>query len=685
MKISNAQLDWREDGLPWSKQYDDVYFSRDDAEGESQHVFIDANKLRERWQRDLPKDRFAIAELGFGSGLNFMQTAQLWQSLSPGSARLHYLAFEKHPLKVADLKRLHALWPGLANISDELLAQYPEHTAGCHRLLLAHNVTLDLFYGDAAKQLAAHAQVRPWSVDCWYLDGFSPDHNPDLWGETLFSLLAQASAAEATLSTYSVAGNVRRGLSAAGFNVQKLAGFGRKREMLFASKSASNIQNLQPVPEPWRRLPKSAASRGHAVVIGAGLAGCSTARSLAQRGWRVTVLERANQPAAEASGIAQLALRCRFFKQITPATEFFTLAYLYAGRQFNRLAEAADICWHSSGVIQTFAAMNRSSALTSAMLSANYDERLVKSVSQQQASELAKVALTAAGWLLPNGGWLQPNALCANYLAHPNIECRTGCDVNLIESDAAGRWQLYAPDDTDNRCATNAEPIAHADIVIIANSGTAQRFTQSSYLPLQQVRGQVTLARTTPMSEKLAMVMCGERTVFPALECDEEMMGDVHTIAASYSATDVQLTAQQEDTHANLNLAAQNFVEPPLFSATSATDQVAFRCNSSDRFPVIGQLADRTEVVSRLAGLSRNARQQFEAAQLPAESLYYPGLYINVAHGSNGLATCPLGAELLASMICNENLPCNDEAVYALNPIRFLIRELKQQRAGVNS
>jgi len=689
MKIHNAALDWREDGLPYSATYDDVYFSRDDAEGESQHVFLVANGLRERWQDAAPDSRFVIAELGFGSGLNFMQTAALWRAVSTPTARLHYLAFEKHPLTRDDLQRLHSLWPACQYSSEELLAQYPEHTAGCHRLQLAHNITLDLFYGDANTQLAAHSGIRNWRIDCWYLDGFNPKHNPQLWTETLFATMARLSADKATLSSYSVAGTVRRGLTAAGFKVEKRPGFGRKRELLFASRHRDDLTQGQTAPqakqttaptntanttrEPWWQLPTSERLSGHTVVIGAGLAGCSTAFSLARRGWRVTVVERQPHPAAAASGIKQLALRCRFFRQCTEATEFFTHAFLYTARHFRQLQDHSDIGWHESGVMQTASALNRSTALTFAELSSNYDNRLVNAVSQSQASELAGVALAADQWHLPNAGWIRPEALCKAYLSHPNITLLTEYEVQELSLDQNRQWQLHSAD--------SAQSGLIADVVVIANSYSAQQFSQSNYLPLAQVRGQVTQCPVSRDSARLAQVVCGERSVFPAsTELLAESVTAAHTIASSYSSINASELVTSEEDCRNLQLAALNFTEPGVITQTVSASQVAFRCNSSDRFPVIGQLANRPETVTRLAALDSKARHRFAADEVAPNAIYYPGLYVNIAHGSNGLATCPLGAELLASLIGNETLPCPDAAVQALNPMRFVIRELKKQQ-----
>lgn len=673
MKISNANLEWREDGMPYAVDYSDIYFSRDDAESESEHVFIAANSLRDRWQALPAGSRFTIAELGFGSGLNFMQSLRLWQEMPTAHSRLHYIALELHPFSLADMRRLHAFWPACAKPSSMLLPQYPEHTAGCHRLQLQDNVTLDLYYGDAAVQLASHTTFAHCTIDCWYLDGFSPSHNPDLWHPDLLARVAALSAAGTTLSTYSVAGAVRQQLSAVGFAVKKLPGFGRKREMLLATKQDSpdiSAQGLaasnKRLDAPWMHVPVAQPVKGHAVVIGAGIAGSSTARSLAERGWQVTVLDQGTGLAGDTSAIPQMALRCRLFKQSDFASAFFTQAFLFANRQFHCMQARHDMQWHATGVVQLHGALNRNMPFTDTELTSVYSPQIVTPLSQAEANTLAGIELAAEGWWLPLGGWLQPAALCAAYLDHPSITLHSRCKASAIELQQDQTWQI--------RTGNPGLPVVDSDIVVIANGAAAAEFTQCSYLPLHSVRGQTTTIAGSNLSRGLGIVVNGVRTIFPTNAAGS------HTVAASYATESKSLLAQQQDDSSNLAGAAANFVDSGVIVPEVLASSVAMRCNSSDRLPVVGRLANQSATRATLAPLGRNARHEFADADIESSTLYYPGLYINIAHGSNGLATCPLSAELLASLISNENLPCAGASAEALNPIRFLVRELKQQR-----
>ncbi|PPD51904.1 MAG: hypothetical protein CTY12_07175 [Methylotenera sp.] len=224
---SPAKLEWR-DGQPYASTYQDVYFSSDNGLLETDYVFLQGNVLQSRWQT-LKTPHFTIAETGFGTGLNFLSAVKLWLEVAPATAMLHYISTEKHPLSLQDLTSALALWPTLVEFSHLLLANYEKLLQGDQALDLFQNrVRLSLLVGDATTQMHQIHGV----VDAWFLDGFSPAKNPDMWQTELFQQMARLSAIGSTFATFTSAGHVRRNLAAAGFNTQKRAGFGKKREML---------------------------------------------------------------------------------------------------------------------------------------------------------------------------------------------------------------------------------------------------------------------------------------------------------------------------------------------------------------------------------------------------------------------------------------------------------------------
>lgn len=235
--IQTAMLIWNEQGTPVSKQFNDVYFSNQNGLEETRYVFLNGNRLPQRFANH-PRPLFIVAETGFGTGLNFLALCQAFadfrQALPDARLqRLHFISFEKFPLRQADLAAAHGCWPQLAPYAEELRAQWPLPLPGCHRLLLsAGRITLDLWFGDINTLLAHVDASIDNQVDAWFLDGFAPSKNPDMWTDQLFSAMARFARPEGSFATFTAAGFVRRGLQQAGFRVSRCKGFGQKREML---------------------------------------------------------------------------------------------------------------------------------------------------------------------------------------------------------------------------------------------------------------------------------------------------------------------------------------------------------------------------------------------------------------------------------------------------------------------
>lgn len=211
---------------PRSKAFDDVYFSRENGLGETRHVFIGGNNLPAAWAK---KPRFTIAETGFGTGLNFLATSALFQRDAGRGQILEYISFEKYPLSKEDIA--HHLVPWREDIGDgldRLCSAYPALLPGFHRVIFSRNIILTLVFDDVNAALPQISGV----VDCWFLDGFKPATNPEMWTNTVFENMARLSRPGSTFATFTAAGDVRRGLQAAGFSVDKVKGFGSKRDML---------------------------------------------------------------------------------------------------------------------------------------------------------------------------------------------------------------------------------------------------------------------------------------------------------------------------------------------------------------------------------------------------------------------------------------------------------------------
>lgn len=273
----SSPLVWREDGLPQSSLYGDVYFSSVDGLAETRAVFLQGCGLPERFAG---RTDFVVGELGFGSGLNIAALLDLWRREKPAGARLRVFSIEAHPLDRDEAARILAHWPELGDAAQALLDAWPGRARGFHRVdLPAFDAVLDLAVMDVVEALEA------WdgAADAWFLDGFSPALNPAMWREEVLAAVAARSAPGARAATFTVAGAVRRGLQAAGFEIAKRPGFGRKRERL----------------EAWLAGERPAVPRPESLaIIGGGIAGAALARAARAEGLAVTVIDDPNGVAA---------------------------------------------------------------------------------------------------------------------------------------------------------------------------------------------------------------------------------------------------------------------------------------------------------------------------------------------------------------------------------------------------
>ncbi|MBT4160089.1 MAG: tRNA (5-methylaminomethyl-2-thiouridine)(34)-methyltransferase MnmD [Gammaproteobacteria bacterium] len=279
--LKPADIDWQE-GAPHSQTFDDIYWNRDGAIEEKQHVFVEP--LLELVGKDSRHTQVTVCELGFGFGINCLLTADAWLQ-KPTDCRLNLISFEKHPVDPITLSRQLSSFN--LKFTDALLDQYPPPIRGQHVIWLAENIRLLLIFDDVETGLAN----LDASVDFWYLDGFSPAKNESMWQPQLFRKMFARSQPGARIATYSAAGHVRRALSTAGFDTEKRSGFSHKREMLTGKR-----------PGDWQ-----ANDHGHTsiAIIGAGLAGLYCAEALNKRGLPFTLID-SGEPGA--SAIPQLAV-----------------------------------------------------------------------------------------------------------------------------------------------------------------------------------------------------------------------------------------------------------------------------------------------------------------------------------------------------------------------------------------
>jgi tRNA 5-methylaminomethyl-2-thiouridine biosynthesis bifunctional protein len=392
-----------------------------------------------------------------------------------------------------------------------------------------------------------------------------------------------------------------------------------------------------------------------ALVIGAGLAGCATASSLAARGWQVSLLERHAAVAQEASGNPQGVLYLKLSAHGTALSQLIVSGFGYTRRLLESLQRGSD--WDDCGVLQL--AFNAKEAERHGQLAAAFPEDLLQWLEQPQAQARAGVGVAHGGLFYPEGGWVHPPALCQAQAMHANIELLSHHEALELRK-VADQWQAF----------DGERMLASAPVVILAGAAEIKRFAQSAELPLKRIRGQITRLPETADSHALATVVCAEGYVAPA------RLGE-HTLGASFDFNSDDLTPTTAEHQGNLAMLEE--ISSDLLSRLNISEQpienlegrAAYRCTSPDYLPIVGPLADLQTFNQTYAALSKDARQVPDLA-----CPWLDGLYVNSGHGSRGLITAPLSGELLAAWLDNEPLPLPRSVAEACHPNRFALRKL---------
>ena len=678
MTLTHAQLHWTDAGEPRSDHFDDLYFSTDNGFAESHYVFVSHNGLPERWQAH-PRRQFVIAETGFGSGLNFLASCiefLRFRAESPESPlqQLHFISFEKYPLTRADLQRAHERWPELAELTAELQAQYPLAIAGCHRLVLqGGQITLDLWLGDIKDTLPTLAYGDEGLVDAWYLDGFAPSKNPDMWTPALFKSMALVARDQSTLSTFTAAGDVRRGLQAAGYRISKAKGFGKKREMLTGrferpvSDDGKDYRQRQwqgNVPG-WYHRP-AAEGVQNITVIGGGVASASACLALCRRGLNVTLLCRDAQAALAASGNRQGGLYPLLNANRDPLSQLYSTAFGYSTRLARQLlSENFAIPSGLDGLLQLGYTPQLRERHQQLLNRGGYPAELVQGLSAVAASELAGVYIAHPCLYYPQAGWVSPVALTRSILAKAGETGRLKIEYEVEIREIAQQgtdWQLT---DAEGRQRTT-------EALVLANGDGLTAFEQCHSLPLYPTSGQVSQINADENSLPLKKVLCYKGYLTPAHEGQ-------HCIGASFVRTRASMALTGEEHEENIDklrhcndadwsrsLADNN-------PASSPRGKVGIRLSALDHLPMVGAVPKAEETAAVYGDL-----QKGKPAHAYPPAPHYPNLYMLAALGSRGLCSAPLLGEVLASQICGEPQPLPLALLNHLNPNRYWIKQLRK-------
>jgi len=686
--IKTAVLQWDEAQQPHSVEFDDCYFSAVNGLEESEYVFLQGNKLPQRWQQHTDST-FTIGETGFGSGLNFITAWQLWQENTSPSQHLYFVSAEKHPLSLADLKKAASLWPQHQHLYQRLIEQYPTLIPGYH-LIHFENVHLLLMLGEAEEcftQLLesdhpAFNTIYGSKMDAWFLDGFAPAKNPELWNEKLFHSIANLSRTGTTLATFTVAGIVKRGLRDKGFSISKSKGFAHKRDMLVAEFTAQEPDNsFFSKPEkfksdymaPWylneRYINDEHINKNHInntdktksiAIIGAGIAGCTLANSLAKKGIAVTIFDEQPAAATQTSGNRQGILYNKFSHKKNMLSEFSLNAYLYALNFYRQLkTQDSSLLIDLCGVLQVSCSEKDSALFRTLKETFSGYENLIQFLDSNQSTLHSGVDINSESLFFPQAGWINPADVCQHLLDHPNIKFIPDTSIDELQQEGTS-WLFKSGKQTIHKSQTT----------IIAGGPLSHRYESTVTIPYKNIRGQVSHLPATEYSSQLKAVLCGEGYIAPEHE-------SIHSLGATYNFDDNsdELSQQDHDT----NLQSLKLCSETLASQWqhNKIDQgkVGFRATTPDYLPLCGPIPNHELFLGRYGELRKNAK-----ANIPACGPYYPGLYLFSGLGSRGMTYAPLCAELLCSQLLNSPSPLPRRLSQSLSPARFIIRDLIKKK-----
>lgn len=640
--LSPGRLARTSEGVPLAPEYGDVYHPAAGALTQARHVFLAGNRLPERWAG---RERFVVLETGFGLGNNFLATWDAWRRDARRCERLVFVSIEKHPLSDEDLAHAHAASP-LPELAAQLLAAWPRRTPNLHPLAFEDGrVQLLLGFGDIALLLP---QVLA-SVDAFFLDGFAPARNPEMWDAQLLRRLGRLAAPGATAATWSAARAVRDGLSAAGFEVESAAGIGGKRDITVARHAPRH--RSAPPPGGWHVH----GGDREALIIGAGLAGCAAAWALALQGWRCRLLDRVSEPAAITSGNPAGLFHGSFHRDDGPHARAHRAAALLTERVAGAWITSGRIEGQLAGCLRLECRLDDNAARAALALQ-RLDPRYVDWLDRDAASRLAGMPLPSGAWHYPGGGWLAPRRYAEALLAGSGAAFAGAHAVARIVRNG-GNWQALD---------AQGEAIAAAPVLVLANGLDAKRLLHGvgadALDALDAVRGQISsLPADAAGLPRVRLPIAGDGYLLPPV-------GGRLLFGATSQRDDADLDVRTSDHRANLvQLTRLAGGDPGAWAALPWQGRVGWRAVTPDRLPLIGAAVD-------VAALARGTSRADQPRFVPRLRDGAGGLYLFTGLGSRGIAWAALGGQVLAAWISGAPCPVEADLRDALDPARLALR-----------
>lgn len=623
------------------------------------------------------RDRVVVLQTGFGNGDAFLRLWQAWRADLQRRAQLHVIAVDPAPAGARAIRLSHPSGP-LAPLADALALRWPPLTRNLHHLAFEHGRVQLLVAVGQAMDMLPQLQAQ---VDAFLIDGVDLCADPRAGAQRLCKALARLAAPEASLALALPLGGLRRSLLSAGFRLREAPVAGALEADDQPAAEAPGTAAVSPAAihaiyaprfVPRRRVPPSERpAQRHALIVGAGLAGCAVACALAEQGWRSTLIERNPAPAQEGSG--------------NPAGLFHGVVNAQDGAhaRFNRAAALQSqhavqqaIAMHGAkgsqqGLLRLETSGKDHSAMRAELAALQLPGDYVQALDAAEASRRCGLSLQHPAWFYPGGGWVDPAALARSFVqrAGTATHFRGSLVVQALRRRGA-HWQLL-----DGA----GQVIDEAATVVLANAADALRLLRATHWPVQQVRGQISLyaneVAPPAMQMRLPLLpLAGAGYLLPEID-GQALFG-----ATSHPGDDDG--APRDADHASNLLRLQSLSPHTLQPSTDAriarqdelqldllTGKVGWRCVAVDRLPLLGAVPDEAALATRNLGRAR------EAPRLP-------GLHVFSALASRGISWAALGGQVLAAQISGAPVPLEASLVDAVDPARFALRATHRSVRG---
>ncbi len=621
--IEETRLEWKGENTPFQARHDDVYFALDSGFAETEAIFLQGNDLPERFERWNERTKpFVVGELGFGTGLNFLLTAEEFLKRNSCS-RLYFISTEKYPIHRDDHREFFKKGDFIERFSlaEPLLAQLPGAVPGFHLLsFLDSRVQLLLLMGDANDTLD---QLEA-KVDAWYLDGFTPAKNPDLWSDGIFRSIARLSHGSTTASSYTAAGWVRRALTTAGFSVEKHPGFGKKRESIRARYQGS-VEPLYQRTRPWFRM-QAEAPRGQFSISGAGIAGMELASRLIRGGAQVEIHDPAFEFAASKN--PQALVMPQFARAYTPLQHLTAQAFEKWNRY--RRAESSIPGFAPTGVIRLPEGADDLADLKRAM------EWLPIDRASWRWLESNETSTRTEGFFGGESLWLE-NAFTLRFPEY-----------------LAGLRESMGP-----RLRWLEKPSERPDILAEGSRIQEHPFLSGNLSPM---RGQIAHVPFSGFKSPHAVTRDGYLIADPTREC--------LLIGGTYERGERELKLDPSYRGELWKKWPEFASQLPESDDPSVEGWMGFRAISRDHVPICGALPDPQFFEANYSELWRGRRE----TEYPDARSDHP-TYVALGLGSKGALFSKLLADTLGGLLLGEPLSIEWSQWLKMNPVRFWVRE----------